>query len=198
MLETRHKSGDRNGLGGGTQREDESVGQRPGRIRCAKCQWRPSRNGPWQCRCGLVWNTFDTPAASPAGAGVRAQDREALPPNVNSESCSISSMLNASLNHRRGQRIAASFLFGRAALSALILRAPQGCVAARTSINLGLHAPLPPSLSTERAQLRSSASFCGASRLFARRCSGEASHVCACVTQLLNTASPHAASTISE
>jgi len=60
MLETRHKSGDRDGLGGGTLREDESVGQRPRRIRCAKCQWRPSRNGPWQCHCGLVWNTFDT------------------------------------------------------------------------------------------------------------------------------------------
>ena len=41
--------------------------------------------------------------------------------------------------------------FGRAALSALILRTPQRCVAARTSINLGPRAPLPPSLITEKS-----------------------------------------------
>lgn len=36
-----------------------------GRIRCPLCAWRPRQFDRWQCRCGHVWNTFDTAALCP-------------------------------------------------------------------------------------------------------------------------------------
>ena len=38
---------------------------RPRRIRCPLCQWQPRKRDRWQCRCGTVWNTFDTRGLCP-------------------------------------------------------------------------------------------------------------------------------------
>ena len=49
-------------------RTDEVPGQRPGRtrIRCPRCGWEPTRHDQWMCRCGHVWNTFETRGVCPA------------------------------------------------------------------------------------------------------------------------------------
>jgi len=52
--------------GGGVQQQDrleDTVGG--GRIRCPKCGWRPRKTDSWSCRCGCVWNTFDTGGICP-------------------------------------------------------------------------------------------------------------------------------------
>jgi hypothetical protein len=47
-----------------------------GRIRCPRCEWRPSRSSLWYCLecripegfsggCGTAWNTFDTRGVCP-------------------------------------------------------------------------------------------------------------------------------------
>jgi hypothetical protein len=36
-----------------------------GRIRCPKCSWQPRKFDRWACRCGCVWNTFDTGGRCP-------------------------------------------------------------------------------------------------------------------------------------
>jgi hypothetical protein len=36
-----------------------------GRIRCPHCRYEPRRTDRWQCRCGCVWNTFDTRGTCP-------------------------------------------------------------------------------------------------------------------------------------
>ena len=36
-----------------------------GRIRCPICLHEPRRTDRWQCRCGCVWNTFDTRGTCP-------------------------------------------------------------------------------------------------------------------------------------
>ena len=36
------------------------------RIRCPRCAWEPRREDRWMCRCGHVWNTFDTGGVCPA------------------------------------------------------------------------------------------------------------------------------------
>ena len=35
------------------------------RIRCPKCQWTPSAEDRWSCKCGFLWNTFDTGGVCP-------------------------------------------------------------------------------------------------------------------------------------
>jgi hypothetical protein len=34
-------------------------------IRCPKCGWRPGPEDRWQCKCGFVWNTFETGGVCP-------------------------------------------------------------------------------------------------------------------------------------
>lgn len=36
------------------------------RIACPKCAWEPTASARWSCRCGHVWNTFDTGGRCPA------------------------------------------------------------------------------------------------------------------------------------
>jgi len=36
------------------------------RIRCPRCRWQPRAYSRWSCRCGHVWNTFDTAGLCPA------------------------------------------------------------------------------------------------------------------------------------
>ena len=38
------------------------------RIRCPRCEWKPTKHDRWQCDpgCGHVWNTFDTHGRCPA------------------------------------------------------------------------------------------------------------------------------------
>jgi hypothetical protein len=45
------------------ERLEDTVGG--GRIRCPKCGWRPRKSDTWWCRCGCVWNTFDTAGRCP-------------------------------------------------------------------------------------------------------------------------------------
>jgi len=35
-------------------------------IRCPKCGWRPGPDDRWACKCGHIWNTFDTGGVCPA------------------------------------------------------------------------------------------------------------------------------------
>jgi hypothetical protein len=35
-------------------------------IRCPKCNWVPHHNDRWGCKCGHVWNTFETGGSCPA------------------------------------------------------------------------------------------------------------------------------------
>lgn len=35
-------------------------------IRCPRCNYKPHPHDRWICRCGHVWNTFDTGAICPA------------------------------------------------------------------------------------------------------------------------------------
>lgn len=35
-------------------------------IRCPKCGWRPGPHDRWACKCGHIWNTFDTGGVCPA------------------------------------------------------------------------------------------------------------------------------------
>ena len=37
-------------------------------IRCPKCKWTPRAHDRWLCKCGHVWNTFDTHGVCPACA----------------------------------------------------------------------------------------------------------------------------------
>ena len=34
-------------------------------IYCPHCHWEPDGGAHWQCRCGCVWNTFETAAVCP-------------------------------------------------------------------------------------------------------------------------------------
>jgi len=36
------------------------------RIRCPLCGWQPQAEDRWSCKCGHVWNTFDTGGVCPA------------------------------------------------------------------------------------------------------------------------------------
>jgi hypothetical protein len=36
------------------------------RIRCPKCNWSPRAHDRWMCKCGHIWNTFDTGGVCPA------------------------------------------------------------------------------------------------------------------------------------
>ena len=49
-----------------TRREKTRSGHRG--IRCPRCAWRPGPKDRWACRCGHVWNTFDTRGRCPACA----------------------------------------------------------------------------------------------------------------------------------
>ena len=35
------------------------------RIRCPLCGWQPPADALWSCRCGHLWNTFDTGGVCP-------------------------------------------------------------------------------------------------------------------------------------
>ena len=62
-----------------TKRE-ERLDDAFGRIRCPRCEWRPSRSHRWTCyvgpnfpeppfpACGTVWNTFETRGRCPGCA----------------------------------------------------------------------------------------------------------------------------------
>lgn len=45
--------------------DEEGTGAKGRRIRCPLCQWKPTRDSRWSCRCGHVWNTFDTGGQCP-------------------------------------------------------------------------------------------------------------------------------------
>ena len=47
---------------------EQSGGQGPKepRIRCPKCNWSPRAEDRWSCKCGHLWNTFDTGGVCPA------------------------------------------------------------------------------------------------------------------------------------
>jgi hypothetical protein len=34
-------------------------------IRCPLCKWRPRAHDRWACKCGYIWNTFDTGGVCP-------------------------------------------------------------------------------------------------------------------------------------
>jgi hypothetical protein len=34
-------------------------------IRCPQCKWRPRTESRWRCKCGHIWNTFDTGGICP-------------------------------------------------------------------------------------------------------------------------------------
>jgi hypothetical protein len=36
------------------------------RIRCPLCGWTPGPKDVWACKCGFIWNTFDTGGVCPA------------------------------------------------------------------------------------------------------------------------------------
>lgn len=36
------------------------------RIRCPKCKWSPGPHDRWACKCGHIWNTFDTGGVCPS------------------------------------------------------------------------------------------------------------------------------------
>jgi hypothetical protein len=44
--------------------DDAPTSGRP-RVRCPKCGWEPRREDRWACRCGCVWNTFETHGCCP-------------------------------------------------------------------------------------------------------------------------------------
>ena len=53
--------------GGDVGVEDASNGGAGGpRIRCPKCNWSPRAEDLWLCKCGFMWNTFDTGGVCPA------------------------------------------------------------------------------------------------------------------------------------
>ena len=35
-------------------------------IRCPLCGWKPQAHDCWSCKCGHVWNVFDTGGVCPA------------------------------------------------------------------------------------------------------------------------------------
>lgn len=45
--------------------DDLGVRKKEPRIRCPKCRWRPRKEDRWGCKCGCVWNTFDTRGRCP-------------------------------------------------------------------------------------------------------------------------------------
>jgi hypothetical protein len=48
-------------------RADERAADEGGAsIRCPRCGWVPRREDLWSCRCGHIWNTFDTRGVCPA------------------------------------------------------------------------------------------------------------------------------------
>ena len=46
-------------------RTGEGTGASGPRIRCPVCGWQPRAHDRWRCRCGHVWNTFDTGGVCP-------------------------------------------------------------------------------------------------------------------------------------
>jgi len=44
----------------------DSKGPAGPRIRCPLCGWRPTKHDRWLCKCGHIWNTFDTGGVCPA------------------------------------------------------------------------------------------------------------------------------------
>ncbi len=47
------------------------------KIFCPKCQWVPSPSSRWICRCGCVWNTFETAGVCPQ-CGKNWEDTQCL------------------------------------------------------------------------------------------------------------------------
>jgi len=45
---------------------DETQGPTGPRIRCPLCGWTPPPDALWSCRCGHLWNTFDTGGVCPS------------------------------------------------------------------------------------------------------------------------------------
>lgn len=43
----------------------DDIGRSGKRIRCPHCQWEPKSSDRWCCRCGHLWNTFDTRGKCP-------------------------------------------------------------------------------------------------------------------------------------
>lgn len=35
-------------------------------VRCPKCNWTPRVGSRWSCRCGHIWNTFETRGVCPS------------------------------------------------------------------------------------------------------------------------------------
>lgn len=46
-------------------REKSGRGRADPHIRCPKCRWSPRPEDRWMCKCGYVWNTFDTGGVCP-------------------------------------------------------------------------------------------------------------------------------------
>ena len=45
--------------------EREGTGVHGPKIRCPKCDWRPTASDLWTCKCGHEWHTFDTGGVCP-------------------------------------------------------------------------------------------------------------------------------------
>ena len=45
--------------------DTSSKGPRGPRIRCPLCGWQPPKLDLWICKCGHIWNTFDTGGVCP-------------------------------------------------------------------------------------------------------------------------------------
>ena len=45
--------------------ETSGSGPEEPRIRCPKCHWSPRPESRWSCKCGHIWNTFDTGGVCP-------------------------------------------------------------------------------------------------------------------------------------
>jgi len=45
--------------------DTDSKGPSRPHIRCPLCGWSPTANSRWMCKCGHVWNTFDTGGVCP-------------------------------------------------------------------------------------------------------------------------------------
>jgi len=46
--------------------EQKELGPSGPRIRCPLCGWTPRKSDVWACKCGHLWNTFDTGGVCPA------------------------------------------------------------------------------------------------------------------------------------
>ena len=46
-------------------------------IFCPKCEWHPRQQDRWSCRCGCLWNTFETNGTCPE-CGKQWKDTQCL------------------------------------------------------------------------------------------------------------------------